>query len=691
MVCLLPAPQWQNQLQPGLQSATENLADSTIVLDWGDGSAVSPATSVHYLIYYSSDRSTLFDQPRFVTTNTSAAIPKSIADLSQYFAVRVAQLGVATDISSPNISSVNGNTLTFASPTTLRLNLGIADGYVAVDSTSGFPLVDGYVQVDDEIIRYSDLTTYMGGPAFVISDRDPFGCNTIVSHIADGYREVSLFKGFEDGNASGFRATEACTFTRPRWADFDAIGLRSVEDLGVGTAVELSWRDAIAPMGFSQIYYNVYRSSSVFSLLAGQPIGITTNTNAIDPNLQPGDGYYYSVRATYHLNDLVFTNFTQISDGFYAFPPTVEIAEGDGYLSVGETGPIGVSSTAGYPDSGQLIVGSEVLSYISKTTSTFNIVERDIFELDRVVEYPNGTTISFFKGIEDANTVFWRTTPTWDAGQGIRIFPPTPGDGYDGYQYLQAADGYRTFPIDNITEDHSEFEDENDDFDSKDYCGFRSETFVPLYQGNRCGSFHGGTQSRVIPGLNNGQPVPVGSGIDVFQRNAQRQEFLLGITGEPFVLLRRKWTGRTCPRVSIRHEHPHARCGMCFGTMFFGGYDRYLNSRAIRPGEPNPNGFIQMRVSPYVDDLGLNQDRGLTQEVVNLEAWTLAIPTIKDRDILIKYTFNAETGFLEEEFRYEVLSVQRNKLTLGAEGAQKVTMKRLNKTEEIYKFSVSLV
>lgn len=691
MVCQLPAPQWQNQLQPGLQSATENIADSTIVLDWGVANPVGSANSVHYNLYYGSDRSTLFDQPQLVTTETQAAIPKTIASLSQYFAVRAAQLGVSGTINSSNITEVNDGALTFVSPTLLRLNLNVADGYVAVDSVVGFPISDGYIQVDDEIIRYSTTTTFMGGPAFVISDRDPFGCNTITTHLADGYRAVSLFRGFEEKNSVSFRSTEACTFTKPTWADFDAIGLRSVEDLGIGTAVELSWRDAIAPVGFSQIYYNVYRSSSVFSLLAGQPIGITNETTVIDPNLQPGDGYYYSVRATYYLSDLNFTNFSQLSDGFYSFPPITQIAETDGYLSVGETGPIEVLSTAGYPDSGQLIIQSEVLSYTSKTATTFNIIERDIFDLDRVVEYANGTEISFFKGFEDNNTVFWRATPTWDAGQGIRIFPPTPGDGYDGYQYLQDADGYRSFPVDNITEDHSEFDNTNDDFPSQDYCGFRSETFVPLYQGNRCGSFHGGVQFRSIPGLNGGQPVPVGSGINVFEQNIQRQEFLLGLTGEPFVLLRRKWTGRTCPRISLRHEHPHARCGVCFGTTFFGGYDRYINTRALRPGEPNPNGFIQMRVSPYVDDLGLNQDRGLTQEVVNLEAWTIAIPTIKDRDILIKYTINVETGFLEEEFRYEVLSVQRNQLVFGAEGNQKITMKRLNKTEEIYKFSVPLV
>ena len=690
MTCLLPAPQWENAFRPGLFSAVENLADSTIVLSWGVALPILPATQVHYLVYYSSDRATLYDEPKFVTTQTSVAIPKTIANLTNYFAVRTAQFGVSSFINNTNMVEINDDVFSFPASVTLRLDLNPADGYVAVDSTVAFPISDGYLQVEDEIVFYSGITTYSGGPAFVISSRDPFNCNTVISHVADGYLQVSLFKGFEENNTTSFKSAEACSFVRPIWADLDAVGLREVEDLGIGTALKLAWRDAIAPLGFSKIYYNVYRSNSIFTLLGNDPIGLTTETQVVDPNLQPGDGYYYAVRATYHLSDLTFTNFNQLSDYFWAFPAATEIDEVDGYLSIGETGSIQVLSTQGYPDSGQLKIGSEILTYTNKTATSFLISARDIFSLERVVEYPNGTEIVFFKGIEDSNSVFWRNTPTWDAGTGIWL-TPTPGDGYDGYLYLQAADGYRSFPIDNITEDHSVFEDNHEDYLSLDYCGFRSETFVPLYQGNACGTFHGGSQFRSIPGVNGGNPVPVAGGIDVFERNIQNEEFLLGLTGEPFVLLRRMWTGRTCPRISMMHEHPHARCGLCFGTTFFGGYSRYLNARTLRPGETNANGFINIRVSPYVDDLQLHQDRGLTQEIVNLEGWTTAIPTIKDRDILIKYNFDSELGTIFEEFRYEVLSVQRNKLLFGAEGAQKITLKRLNKTEEIYKFSVSLV
>lgn len=691
MVCSLPSPQWTNLSQPGIQSAIENLADGTVVLQWNSALPTGISNSVYYLIYYSVDRSTLFDSPKAVTTSTQISVPKNIADTTNYFAVRASQLGATNNFSSVNLVEISEGLYSFPSQTTLRLSLGVADGYVAVDSTIGFPLEDGYIKVEDEVILYSEITSYMGGPAFVIESRDPFSCNDITAHVADGYLAVGFFEGFSEKNIKSFRPQESFSFVRPEWVNLTKIGLQTVEDLGIGQSLQLEWDFARVPSGFSKVHYNIYRSDSAYSLLANNPFGLTTQNSVIDPNLQAGDGYYYSVRATYFFDDINFGNFQELSDGFYQFPLSTSINEADGYLSVGETGSISVLSTEGYPDSGQLKIRSEVVTYSSKTPTSFVISERDVLETNRVSEYPNGTSVSFFKGIEDGNNVFWRNVPTWDSGKGIRIFPPTPGDGYDGYQYLQDADGYRNFPVDNITEDHSDFEDSNEDFESLDYCGFRSETFVPLYEGDRCGTFHGGQQYRVVPGVNNGEPVPVGGGINVFDRNIQRQEFLLGLTGESFVLLRRKWTGQTCPRISLRHEHPHARCGLCFGTTFFGGYDRYFNDRMIRPGENNPNGFIQVRITPYIDDLLLHPERGLTQENVNIEGWTLAIPTIKDRDILIKYIVNRDTGLIEEEFRYEVLSVQRNKLTLGAEGAQKLTMKRLNKTEEIYKFSAGLV
>jgi hypothetical protein len=687
MVCFLPAPVWEDSTRPGLHSATENLADDTIVLSWGPALPVFPATEVHYLVFYSSTLDDLYDAPKLITTDTTAAIPKTVANLTQYFGVRASQLGIANPIDETNLSEVNTGVYTFAAPTNLRLDLGIADGYIAVDSTAGFPDNDGYVKVEDEVILYSDTTTYMGGPAFVISDRDPFNCNDVTTHTADGYLQVELFEGFSERNQIKFKAVEACGLPRPSWDFFKEVGIQELTDLGIGTAVKLAWGFASVPEGFSDLYFNVYRGSSLYSLTIGQPLGITQNREVIDPNLHPGDGYYYAVRASYFLNNLALTEFDNISDGFYAYPPTTTVDEIDGYFTSDQTGTFEVASTQGYPNSGILKIGAEALTYDSKTSTTFNVTERDTFGTERVEDYPNGTEVEFFKGVEDTNGTFYRTTASWDSHTTPIQMPLIPGDGYDGYQYLQDTDGYRNFPFDHVNEDHTTFEGNNDDVPQQSYCGFRAETFVDLYQKSRCGTFQGGSnRMQVIPGVNGGNPVRIGGGIDVFEANLQREEFLVGLTGEPFILLRRKTTGKVCPRVSHRHEHPHARCGLCFGTDFMGGYDRYVNTREIRPGEENPNGFIQMRVQPYADKAPLKQDLGLDVSDVLLETWTLPIPTVKVRDILIRYTSDIEFGALEEDFRYEVVNVQRNKLLFGKEGAQKITLKRLPKTEMIYTF-----
>lgn len=687
MVCSLPAPFWEDSTRPGLHSAIQNLADNTIVLTYGEGIPTGTSNSVYYLIYYSSNVNTLYDAPKLVATDTSVSIPINVANLTNYFGVIVAQLGIAETINNTNLTEVNDNLFTFASATNLRLDLSVGATHIAVDSTSGFPSEDGYVKVEDEVIAYSSLTTYMGGPAFVISNRDPFGCNDVVAHNADGYVQAELFEGFKKNSTVKFLATEASGLPRPSWDHFTTVGIQNVTDLGIGTSVRLSWGDATAPSGFSDLYYNVYRGKSLYSLVLGQPLGITQSKEVIDPNLHPGDGYYYTTRATYFIENIPLAEFDNISSGFYAYPDATTINEGDGYFTEDELGTLTVVSTEGYPTSGVIKIGSEVLSYDATTSTTFNITERDIFGSDQLSDYPNGTEVNFFKGIEDTNQVFYRTTASWDASDRPIQMPLIPGDGYDGYQYLQDEDGYRSFPFDNINEDHTAFENNNDDINPQNYCGLRAETFVPLYQKSRCGTFIGGSNVRqIIPGVNNGNPVRIGGGINVFEANFQREEFLLGLTGEPYILLSRKTTDKVCPRLSHRHEHPHTRCSLCYGTGFLGGYDRYINSREIRPGEDNPNGFIQLRVQPYADKAPLKQDLGIDVSEVILEGWTLPIPTLKVRDILIKYVSDTEFGFLQEEFRYEIINVQRNKLLFGKEGAQKVTLKRIPKTDIVYTF-----
>lgn len=678
MVCVLATPQWDNPAQVGLRSAIENVADNTMVLNWYPAHATSPASTFYYLIYNSADANTLYDNPKYISLETTVAIPQTLVSSSDYFAVRVAQLGVTSIFNTTNLSSVFTDGYTFAASTELSATFAPADGYIFVDTINGYPIQDGYLSIGTEIIQYANsVTSFMGSPAFYINNRDPYGCNDAYGGTYPVGTIVSLHRGFENRMGSRVAGLHSCGLQRPTWVDSRFPGIQKVKDLGIGTTVEVSWNYAKAPAGFSNLYYNVYADTNLYNLGAGQPFGLSDQLSAVVPGLHPGDGYHFAVRAAYSFKALDVDSMTQLSDGFYAYPTNTVVNELDGYYSIGETTPLRVNSTDGFPSSGMLRIGSEILEYTGITPATFIISRRDVFEFDLVIDYIDGTAIELFKGIEDGNTVVYMSTPTWTARSAW--LPPIPGDGYDGYLYMQDADGYRSTPINNITEDHEEFEENNIDFATQDYCGFRAQDFTKLYSRNQCGTYLGGR----IGGF--------GGGIDVFEANIQREEMLLGLTGEPFMLLQRKWTGKACPKLSLRDEHPHQRCHSCYGTMFDGGFDRYLNPREIQPGEPNTNGFIFCRVSPYTDDLGIFDDRGLSTEVVEIDIWTIAIPFIKDRDILIRYVYDIEFGVVREEFRYEVLSVNRNKMLFGKDGAQKIRIKRLNRTDEIYKYRVPLV
>jgi len=108
----------------------------------------------------------------------------------------------------------------------------------------------------------------------------------------------------------------------------------------------------------------------------------------------------------------------------------------------------------------------------------------------------------------------------------------------------------------------------------------------------------------------------------------------------------------------------------CYGTGFIVGWQQYFNPR-------RSDGRIMVRFDPVVDDL-LATDSGL-ESSMNPTCWTLTVPTLKDRDFLIRFDVGGN-----EEFRYEILNVTRNKLMFGMEGMQKFAVQRIRKTDPIY-------
>lgn len=112
----------------------------------------------------------------------------------------------------------------------------------------------------------------------------------------------------------------------------------------------------------------------------------------------------------------------------------------------------------------------------------------------------------------------------------------------------------------------------------------------------------------------------------------------------------------------------------CYGTKFVFGYEQYFNPR-------RSDGRLLVRTSPADDGVKM-QEAGLESEL-NLELWTLTVPTIHQRDIIV--LFDVEDN---EEFRYEVGTVTRNNTIIGMEGGQKFRGIRIRKTDPAYQIRV---
>ena len=670
MSCMLATPRWAQQHRAGLQAAIGDQLTNATTISWGLAYPTLPNATVFYNIYWSDDVITLYDSPKaFTEGRLTASIPTTLAPDGYLFGVKAAQYGAVEDFDG-YLDNLSINSTASAYPPAAEsvaafstLNL---DGYLEVDSTVGYPLNDGYLLIGTNIVLYDALTTYMGNPAFSIRSWDPFGCN-------DGYsfssgESVELFRGFEEGTTVAFARSSVCVLPRPTWVDTLQIGIYQANDLGIGTAVKLVWGYAVAPLGYD-IYYNIYVSPDVDTIFDA-PYGISVEQNAVVPGLSPGDGYFFGVQATYFPIASNLSEMNQVSANLYAFPPNTLVDEGSGSYLSSDTGPLVVTSTAGYPDFGIIKAGDELMAYSGKTPVTFIISYRDYFDRGNLLTHPNGTTVEFFRGIEDFNGAYFRAVPTWDDGTNPPWLSP---DGYEIPGSMQDQDGYRAWKSDLINEDHTNYEENFIDTPPRKRCGYRTTDFNALYTKNACNTYAGGREDGF------------GGGIDLNRSVIQREEFLLSTTGEPWTLLRMKSQGRQCRRFSLRHEHASERCGICFGTKFEGGYDRFPNPRQWRTDRPNPEGFIPLRVNPYLNDTPLLEDRGRAQ-IDQLVVWGLSIPAIKKGDILIRYLKDDLAEPIEEDFRFEVVNVTRNATILGFDGRQESTIRKLDKTHIIYSF-----
>ncbi len=205
-------------------------------------------------------------------------------------------------------------------------------------------------------------------------------------------------------------------------------------------------------------------------------------------------------------------------------------------------------------------------------------------------------------------------------------------------------------------------EQECADVGTFEFSGYHRESIQSYLEG-----FGGSSYSRQVD-KNTGQLRSCG--LNFFERLSQRHELLIQSTGEPVILLRRKWTGELCPCHDKLRGRADPRCRVCFGVGFVGGFVRFVNPK-------ESDGRIFVRLFPNVENVDL-QEHGLWQDNP-VQGWALPSPILRDRDVLIR--FDPDTG--EESWRYEIIDVTRNQGLFNMQTAQQFNMNRIEKTNPV--------
>jgi hypothetical protein len=482
------------------------------------------------------------------------------------------------------------------------------------------------------------------------------------------------------------RPTRPCMIGKPFFPPTD-LGLVAALDEGTGTEVELNWKQAYPHDEDNVVFYNVYYSNKRANVFDGYPEFIVENTTTTIGGIAPGDQLFFGVRvAEFVPNLFTTTGLEQAGTDMFFYPD----AYVDGYVSPSSL-IISASSVSGFPDYGILRIGDELITYSAKLSAPPRFVVRPNgrgYEGTGASAHGVGRRIFLYSGKQDGNTIIASAVPTFQkpnyaiayvgAGEGCRL--DGYRDGYDGYATVGPdgyIDGYLRFKensVDSLTTDGKN-NDESGNFKRFDYCGSYRTHSPEGFMENQCtGTYWGGVQLQPNP-TNPSEMVRVRVP-DVRTHMLQREELLLETTGEPFVLVRRMWTGARCFCFMQRSEQPNKRCPICYGTGFTQGYTQFFNPR-------RPDRRILVRIDPATDDLNI-VDRGGLEPEYEPSGWTLPFPAIKDRDVLIR--FNPDNT---EAWRYFVLNVTRNKAFFTQTGAQKLTLKRVPKTDLIYQFPVT--
>jgi len=414
-------------------------------------------------------------------------------------------------------------------------------------------------------------------------------------------------------------------------------GVFGVADNGDGESLTVSVSQPISRSYKSESFVLVYQADNHNEVFDGNPKYMLRHDirNFLVPELEPGKQIYFGARAMEVYKDSIDTSGMQeIEEGAWVFPGDTYTTS---FLSSDDL-VVPVSSTFGFPSVGFLKIGSEVLKYSSKDDENFYISTngRGVSDTTPGI-YFEDEQVSLFTSCQDDNKIIIACTPTYS----------------DGYSSGRALDEVGVNVTDYTDNDRTFFQ-------GFDYCGYHHALpFRTLNGKDDCGSYLGGEYNGF-------------KGFNLYDQMLNNEEALLENVGEPVILLKRIWNGEKCSCMNLRKISPRQRtCGECYGTGFAGGYQQFSNTR-------RQDRRIMVKMQDSAEDLKHGEKEHLTQEF-EPQAWTLALPSIRDRDLIIRFDFTEN-----REFIYEVLDVSREKMIFRKYGRQNLRLKRLDVTDIVY-------
>lgn len=439
-------------------------------------------------------------------------------------------------------------------------------------------------------------------------------------------------------------------------------GLQDVSSNGDGYSIKLRWYRAFPNDTTNEIAYAIYWDSDQDNVLNTIPkyISYDDKTEYDFKDFEPGNLYFFNIRPIeYNSLNSNLSTLIDIGDGLKVLPSSVLTEDIDESQLT-----IPIESIDNFPAYGSVQIGYELIEYDSITGNDLNATIRGAGNT-----YATYHTIDGYDGYEYLNPEVLLYIGEFDRSFDKVMMCQSRFE-YFKYAYRDGY-GYKQQEEDILNTDLSVNEELNEDFPYLSYTGWRRRDPVKLFAGDCVGSYIGGYQFCADGYDGVGRMLRP---ISFNDANNQRQEALLEIDGEPVVLLSLQTTGIRCSCFQPSSEYPDDRCIKCFGRGFVLSYNQYFNPR-------RSDGRIMVRISPFDEDIKM-YDTGLESEVIT-DAWTLTIPTIKDRDIIIRYDIADN-----EEYRYEVLSVNRQRTVLRQTGGQKMRIQRIRKTDIAYQIPV---